>query len=166
MNEVVHTSPTIGSNVEEVVWKNIHFIMWDLGGQQSLRAAWSTYYSNTEVSLFIISLIINFSSCNTHVHETLVKTYAFTFKHNFVRLQFVILVIDSTDRERLSVTREELYKMLNHEELSSAAVLIYANKQDVKDCMSAAEISRHLDLTSIKNQQWHIQSCCALTGEG
>lgn len=49
MNEVVHTSPTIGSNVEEVVWKNIHFIMWDLGGQQSLRAAWSTYYSNTEV---------------------------------------------------------------------------------------------------------------------
>ncbi|XP_065218752.1 ADP-ribosylation factor-like protein 5B [Planococcus citri] len=127
MNEVVHTSPTIGSNVEEVVWKNIHFIMWDLGGQQSLRAAWSTYYSNTE---------------------------------------FVILVIDSTDRERLTVTREELYKMLNHEELSNAAVLIYANKQDVKDCMSAAEISRHLDLTSIKNQQWHIQSCCALTGEG
>ena len=49
MNEVVHTSPTIGSNVEEVVWKNIHFIMWDLGGQDSLRAAWNTYYSNTEV---------------------------------------------------------------------------------------------------------------------
>lgn len=83
-----------------------------------------------------------------------------------ILLQFVILVIDSTDRERLSVTREELYKMLNHEELVNAAVLIYANKQDVKDCMSAAEISKQLDLTSIKNQQWHIQSCCALTGEG
>lgn len=52
MNEVVHTSPTIGSNVEEVVWRNIHFIMWDLGGQQSLRAAWSTYYTNTEVSSY------------------------------------------------------------------------------------------------------------------
>lgn len=51
MNEVVHTSPTIGSNVEEVVWRNIHFIMWDLGGQQSLRAAWSTYYTNTEVAI-------------------------------------------------------------------------------------------------------------------
>jgi len=49
MNEVVQTSPTIGSNVEEVVWKNIHFIMWDLGGQESLRAAWNTYYTNTEV---------------------------------------------------------------------------------------------------------------------
>jgi ADP-ribosylation factor-like protein 5B len=49
MNEVVHTSPTIGSNVEEVVWKNVHFIMWDLGGQESLRTSWNTYYSNTEV---------------------------------------------------------------------------------------------------------------------
>lgn len=34
MNEVVHTSPTIGSNVEEIVWKNIHFLVWDLAGKQ------------------------------------------------------------------------------------------------------------------------------------
>lgn len=33
MNEVVHTSPTIGSNVEEIVWKNIHFLVWDLAGE-------------------------------------------------------------------------------------------------------------------------------------
>lgn len=65
MNEVVHTSPTIGSNVEEVVWRNIHFIMWDLGGQQSLRAAWSTYYTNTEVSL------INFINHSTISINTL-----------------------------------------------------------------------------------------------
>ena len=52
MNEVVHTSPTIGSNVEEVVWKNIHFLMWDIGGQESLRAAWNTYYTNTGVRTF------------------------------------------------------------------------------------------------------------------
>ena len=49
MNEVVHTSPTIGSNVEEVVWKNIHFLMWDIGGQESLRSAWSTYYTHAQV---------------------------------------------------------------------------------------------------------------------
>lgn len=62
MNEVVHTSPTIGSNVEEVVWNNIHFIMWDLGGQQSLRAAWSTYYCNTEVSISVCTNITRSSS--------------------------------------------------------------------------------------------------------
>lgn len=49
MKEVVHTSPTIGSNVEEIVVKNTHFLMWDIGGQESLRSSWNTYYSNTEV---------------------------------------------------------------------------------------------------------------------
>lgn len=43
--------------------------------------------------------------------------------------QFIIMVIDSTDRERLAVTREELYRMLQHEDLSKANLLVYANKQ-------------------------------------
>ncbi|XP_065278754.1 putative ADP-ribosylation factor-like protein 5C [Emys orbicularis] len=127
MNEVVHTSPTIGSNVEEIILRKTHFLMWDIGGQETLRSTWNTYYSNTE---------------------------------------FVILVIDSTDRERLTVTREELYKMLAHEDLQNAAVLIFANKQDVKNSMTTSEISKFLTLSSIKDHPWHIQGCCALTGEG
>lgn len=74
--------------------------------------------------------------------------------------------MDSTDRERLSITRQELHKILAHEELHQCAVLVLANKQDVKGSMSAAEISRHLNLTSIKKHKWQIQACCALTGEG
>ncbi|CAM2108855.1 putative ADP-ribosylation factor-like protein 5C isoform X1 [Lepidochelys kempii] len=127
MNEVVHTSPTIGSNVEEIILRKTHFLMWDIGGQETLRSTWNTYYSNTE---------------------------------------FVILVIDSTDRERLTVTKEELYKMLAHEDLQNAAVLIFANKQDVKNSMTTSEISKFLTLSSIKDHPWHIQGCCALTGEG
>ncbi|KAJ3592423.1 hypothetical protein NHX12_007550 [Muraenolepis orangiensis] len=127
MNEVVHTSPTIGSNVEEIVVNNTHFLMWDIGGQESLRSSWNTYYTNTE---------------------------------------FVIVVVDSTDRERISVTKEELYRMLAHEDLKKSGLLIFANKQDVKGCMSVAEISQSLQLTSVKDHQWHIQACCALTGEG
>jgi ADP-ribosylation factor-like protein 5B len=49
MNEVVVTSPTIGSNVEEVVFKNVRFLMWDIGGQESLRTTWATYYTNAKV---------------------------------------------------------------------------------------------------------------------
>ena len=80
--------------------------------------------------------------------------------------QFIILVIDSTDRERLTITKEELYKMLNCEDLRKAAILIFANKQDLKGAMTAAEISQQLNLTSVKDHGWHIQACCALTGEG
>ncbi|XP_044106377.1 putative ADP-ribosylation factor-like protein 5C isoform X1 [Neovison vison] len=127
MNEVVHTSPTIGSNVEEIVLRKTHFLVWDIGGQEALRSTWSAYYSNTE---------------------------------------FVILVIDSTDRDRLLTTREELYKMLAHEALRDASVLIFANKQDMKNSMTTLEISQFLTLTAIKDHPWHIQGCCALTGEG
>ncbi|KAM7334206.1 hypothetical protein ACRRTK_007526 [Alexandromys fortis] len=80
--------------------------------------------------------------------------------------EFVILVIDSTDRNRLLTTREELYKMLAHWALQDASVLIFANKQDVKDSMSPAETSQFLTLSAIKEHPWYIQSCCALTGEG
>lgn len=117
MNEVVHTSPTIGSNVEEVVWRNIHFLVWDLGGQQSLRAAWSTYYTNTEVS-----------GKRVWVMERRGR-FSYTRLDLFAKPQFIIMVIDSTDRERLAVTREELYRMLQHEDLSKASLLVYANKQ-------------------------------------
>lgn len=55
---------------------------------------------------------------------------------------------------------------LHLQDLRKAAVLIFANKQDMKNCMSAAEISNYLTLSSIKDHPWHIQSCCALTGEG
>jgi len=50
LNEVVATAPTIGSNVEEIVYKNIKFVMWDIGGQEAVRASWNTYYVNTHVS--------------------------------------------------------------------------------------------------------------------
>lgn len=52
------------------------------------------------------------------------------------------------------------------QDLRKAGLLVFANKQDVKGCMSVAEISQSLQLTSVKDHQWHIQACCALTGEG
>lgn len=57
MNEVVHTSPTIGSNVEEIVCKNVHFFMWDIGGQESLRTSWNTYFADSDFVIFVASQI-------------------------------------------------------------------------------------------------------------
>ncbi|GAV00330.1 hypothetical protein RvY_11197 [Ramazzottius varieornatus] len=127
MKEVVHTTPTIGSNVEEVKWKNLRFVMWDLAGQDSLRPSWTSYYSSTE---------------------------------------FLILVVDCMDRQRIGLVKEELYRMLPHEDLKKASVLVFANKQDLKGAMTSAELSDALNLTSIKTHRWQIQACCALSGEG
>mgnify|MGYP002385680326 CR=1 FL=1 len=36
----------------------------------------------------------------------------------------------------------------------------------LQGAMTSAEISDLLGLNRVKDHQWHIQSCCALTGEG
>lgn len=78
----------------------------------------------------------------------------------------VIAVIDSTDRARISIMKDELFRLLGHEDLQNSVILVFANKQDLKDAMTPAEITDALSLHSIKNHDWHIQACCALTGEG
>lgn len=127
LGEVVVTQPTIGSQYEELKYKNIKFQMWDLGGQESLRPSWAIYFVNT---------------------------------------QGVILVVDSTDRKRVDLVRQELFRMLENHDLTKSKILILANKQDVKNCMTVAELSKNLNLFKIKSHEWHIEPCCALTGDG
>ena len=59
-----------------------------------------------------------------------------------------------------------LLKNVFKKDLHKSSLLVFANKQDIKNSMTAAEISQLLNLTSIKDRAWHIQACCALTGEG
>jgi len=127
LGEVIMSQPTVGSNVEQVTYKNLQFEIWDLGGQANLRPSWATYYRSTDA---------------------------------------VILVVDSTDRARMGILKSELFTLLEHEDLSSACLLVFANKQDLKDAMTVAELTEALSLHSIKRQDWHIQACTAMTGEG
>ncbi|KAK7278372.1 hypothetical protein RJT34_23400 [Clitoria ternatea] len=78
----------------------------------------------------------------------------------------VIAVIDSSDRARVSIMKDELFRLLGHEDLQHSVILVFANKQDIKDAMTPAEITDALSLHSIKDHDWHIQACCALSGEG
>ena len=75
------------------------------------------------------------------------------------------MVVDSADRERIGLVKEELFRMLATEDVTGAVVLVYANKQDIAGAMSVAEISEALELTEIKTHQWHIQGCCAISGQ-
>jgi ADP-ribosylation factor protein 1 len=48
------TIPTIGFNVETLEYKNIAFTVWDVGGQEKLRALWRHYYQNTQAVIFVV----------------------------------------------------------------------------------------------------------------
>lgn len=54
LGQVIVTQPTIGSNVEEVKHDNLTFQVWDLGGQENLRATWATYFEDTDAVVFVV----------------------------------------------------------------------------------------------------------------
>jgi len=88
------------------------------------------------------------------------------WRHYYHGSNGLIYVVDSNDRDRVEDAREELLKILNEEEMRDAALLVFANKQDLPNSMTAAEVTEKLGLHTLRNRQWFIQSACATTGDG
>ena len=88
------------------------------------------------------------------------------WRHYFQNTQGLIFVVDSNDRERIGEASEELNKMLSEDELRDAAVLVFANKQDLPNAMSVAEVTDKLGLHNLRSKKWYIQSTCATSGDG
>jgi ADP-ribosylation factor 1/2 len=88
------------------------------------------------------------------------------WRHYFQNTQALIFVVDSNDRGRIAEAREELLRMLGEDELRDVILLVYANKQDLPNAMSVAEITDKLGLKNLTHRNWYIQSTCATTGDG
>ena len=54
IGQLVKTTPTIGSNVEEISYNNVKLQAWDLGGQESIRSIWNVYFVNTDAIIYVI----------------------------------------------------------------------------------------------------------------
>merc|ERR1711970_543540 len=88
------------------------------------------------------------------------------WRYYYQNTQGLIFVVDSSDRDRIEDAREELMKMLQEDEMRDAVLLVFANKQDLPNSMTAAEVSEKLGLNSMRNRMWYIQSACATSGDG
>lgn len=78
----------------------------------------------------------------------------------------VIYVVDSADRDRIDVAKQEMMSMLQEEDLNGVPLLVLANKQDLPGAMSDAEVSEKLGLHTLRNRQWSVFKSSAKTGEG
>ena len=78
----------------------------------------------------------------------------------------VIYVVDSADTERMGISKQELVTMLEEEELKDAALMVFANKQDLPNAATAEVIAEKLGLSALKNRQWQIFKTSALKGDG
>jgi small GTP-binding protein len=78
----------------------------------------------------------------------------------------VVLVVDSTDRERISICGQELEKLVSAEELAGIPLLVLAHKQDLPDGMTKEEVGQQLGLANIKDRPWQIVATDAINGTG
>ncbi|KAK5971321.1 ADP ribosylation factor, partial [Trichostrongylus colubriformis] len=116
-----------GFNLETVEYRNLSFTVWDVGGQQRIRALWKYYFRDT---------------------------------------QAIIFVVDSADVARMGEARNEIHSLIESAELHDAVLLVFANKQDMPNAMSVADVIKALDMHSIRNREWYVQMSNAITGEG
>ncbi|CAF0750773.1 unnamed protein product [Adineta ricciae] len=86
--------------------------------------------------------------------------------HYFDHVDGLIFVIDSSDRQRLSISKAELRGIYHHETMKHVPLVIIANKQDNKDALSTDTILEKLELDQWAQGSYNIVPCCALTGDG
>jgi len=78
----------------------------------------------------------------------------------------VIYVVDSQDKDRVGISKQELLAMLEEDELKKAILCVFANKQDMEGAMTATEVSNALGLSALKTRTWSIFKTSALKGDG
>eukprot|EP00558_Chaetoceros_sp_UNC1202_P003074 CAMPEP_0197238002 /NCGR_PEP_ID=MMETSP1429-20130617/4650_1 /TAXON_ID=49237 /ORGANISM="Chaetoceros sp., Strain UNC1202" /LENGTH=186 /DNA_ID=CAMNT_0042697095 /DNA_START=71 /DNA_END=631 /DNA_ORIENTATION=+ len=88
------------------------------------------------------------------------------WRHYYENTNGIIFVVDCSDVDRIEIAREELHKLLNEDSLRDAAVLIYANKQDLPNAMNTSEVAEKMGLNSAARRKWYIQPSSATTKEG
>ncbi|KAF0902466.1 hypothetical protein E2562_016290 [Oryza meyeriana var. granulata] len=78
----------------------------------------------------------------------------------------LIYVVDSMDRERMGVAKEEFQAIISDPLMLNSVILVLASKQDLKGAMRPSEVCERLGVYELKNRRWHAQGACALTGDG
>ncbi|KAJ8958104.1 hypothetical protein NQ318_006032 [Aromia moschata] len=88
------------------------------------------------------------------------------WRHYFANTDGLIFVVDSNDRDRIAEAEAELHNMLSEDDLKDSVLLIFANKQDLPNSMTTAELTDKLKLNTLRNRRWYIQATCATQGNG
>jgi len=52
--ECISSVPTVGFNVEHIVYKKLDMTMWDVGGQDKIRRLWNHYYQGTDALIYVV----------------------------------------------------------------------------------------------------------------
>lgn len=81
--------------------------------------------------------------------------YRNMWEYYYTDVMGIVFVIDSADKLRLCVAKNELDTLLTFEkkgfDMGSLPILFFANKMDLSDALTAAEIGKTFELHDLKN---------------
>ena len=88
------------------------------------------------------------------------------WRHYFIGCEGLVFVVDSIDAERFPKAREELAWILDSEEMKDVPLVVLANKQDLPDARSPADVATEIGLHQIRDRKWSIHGTSAVSGQG
>lgn len=83
--------------------------------------------------------------------------------------QGIIFVVDSADRVRVCVAKDELEELMDHKSIKGRPlpVLIFANKRDLSNALSTQELTTAMGLNKLlMDRPWKMVASNALNGTG
>ncbi|XP_062994840.1 uncharacterized protein LOC134407033 [Elgaria multicarinata webbii] len=88
------------------------------------------------------------------------------WKHYHSNTDGLVFVVDSVDGDRFEEARYELEALLDARDLQGVPLVLLANKQDLPGAWAPLEVAEKMGLRKLPGHQWHVQGCCAVSGEG
>ncbi|CAE7264683.1 ARF3 [Symbiodinium sp. CCMP2456] len=88
------------------------------------------------------------------------------WRHYYKEVDALVYMVDCNDRERVDEAKDQLFKLLIEDELADKPLLVFANKQDLRNAMSDKELVEKLSLNQIRDRRWFIQESVATKGKG
>ncbi|KAL3538319.1 hypothetical protein ACH5RR_001685 [Cinchona calisaya] len=150
--------------------KEMHILMLGLGGAGKTTILYKLKLGKTVTTTVTVGFnveTVEYKNINFTIYDVGGQTQAIPLIRNFFPLiQGVIFVIDSDDQNWIFYAKDNLHRVLNENGLEDVLLLVYANKQDLPNAMTAEEITNKFDLHSLRQRKWFIQSTCAINGEG
>jgi len=102
--------------------------------------------------------VLDVGSRNSKI-QRLVRRY-------FEDAQGLVFVVDSTDRARMQIVKEELAEILAKNSMRNTPVLVLANKQDLPESMPETEVAAKLALHHLQHARCAVKPVCAVDGSG
>ncbi|KAK9468859.1 ADP-ribosylation factor family-domain-containing protein [Lipomyces arxii] len=116
--DVKEVSPTLGFNIRTVPWNEYSLIIWDVGGQSSLRPFWRNYFEKTDAIIWVVdaTALDRLQDCKTEL-DNIMQEDRLTGAGLLVLVNKIDAISDPDEREaviKIVTNKLQIDQIKNH----------------------------------------------------